>query len=203
MTANVQLSEGSQRSETGGVLRKYGFMSSLLSELSSIHILRSPRMCRTDQAFPMVDMSVHDKKETLIIAQRTIDNVICDLKMTLDRLMFDEGIDLLKELVGRRLFTFPYRRVQIRANCCQILPVDDDTIVVDTPVIPGVDRRMRYSPLYISRNTSIKAGFTLSDSYSVSILKRPKADSRTSWTYPCPCPANVRVVRPHCLDAKL
>jgi hypothetical protein len=41
-------------------------------------------------------------------------------------------------------------------------------------VIPGVDRRMRYSPLYISRNTSIKAGFTLSDSYSVSILKRPK-----------------------------
>jgi hypothetical protein len=58
-------------------------------------------------------MSVHVDKETLIIAQRTIDNVICDLKMTLDRLMFDEGIDLLKELdLGRLLFTFPYRRVQ-------------------------------------------------------------------------------------------
>jgi hypothetical protein len=41
-------------------------------------------------------MSVHVDKETLVIAQRTIDNVICDLKMTLDRLMFDEGIDLLE-----------------------------------------------------------------------------------------------------------
>jgi hypothetical protein len=122
--------------------------------------------------------------------------------MTLDRLMFDEGIDLLSRVGLGEDYYSPFRTDEYnscRANCCQILPVDDDTIVrVDTPVIPGVDRRMRYSPLYISRNTSIKAGFTLSDSYSVSILKRPKADSRTlldislsmSSKRPC-CPSTL------------
>jgi hypothetical protein len=105
--------------------------------------------------------------------------------MTLDRLMFDEGIDLLKELDLGEDYS-PFRTDEYnstRANCCQILPVDDTIVRVDTPVIPGVDRRMRYSPLYISRNTSIKAGFTLSDSYSVSILKRPKRIVVPSWTY--------------------
>jgi hypothetical protein len=172
MTANVQLSERlPKEAKPVEFCGSMGFMSSLLSELSSIPHSSKVQECveQIKKAFPYgdIDMSVHvDKKETLVIAQRTIDNVVCDLKMTLDRLMFDEGIDLLKELDLGEDYYSPFRTDEYnncRANCCQILPVDDDTIVrVDTPVIPGVDRRMRYSPLYISRNTSIKAGFTLS-----------------------------------------
>jgi hypothetical protein len=72
---------------------------------------------------------------------------------------------------------------------------------VDTPVIPGVDRRMRYSPLYISR-------FHQGWLHAIRLLLINSKETKKrivvpSWTYPCPCPANVRVVRPHCLDAKL
>jgi hypothetical protein len=82
MTANVQLSERLPEAKPVEFCGSMGFMSSLLSNFLASHILRSPRMCRTEKAFPYgdIDMSVHVDEEELIIAQRTIDNVICDLK---------------------------------------------------------------------------------------------------------------------------
>jgi hypothetical protein len=78
-----------------------GFMSALL-ELSSIPLTKRVEECIVDvkKAFPYGDIDlVHvDRPESLAIAQRIIDNVVCDLKMTLDRLMFDEGIDSLRDL---------------------------------------------------------------------------------------------------------
>jgi hypothetical protein len=170
MTANSQLSDRLPKEATPvEFCGSMGFMSALLTELSSIPLTKRVEECIVDvkKAFPYgdIDLSVHvDRPESLAIAQRIIDNVVCDLKMTLDRLMFDEGIDSLRDLdLGEYYSPFMTDEYNnCRANCCQILPMDDTTIVrVDTPVIPGVDRRMRYSPLYISRNTSIKAGFTL------------------------------------------
>jgi hypothetical protein len=97
-------------------------------------------------------MSVHDKKETLIIAQRTIDNVICDLKMTLDRLMFDEGIELLKELDLGEDYYSPFRtdeynsagRTAARSYRSMMI------VRVDTPVIPCRPADAIFSTLHIS-----------------------------------------------------
>jgi hypothetical protein len=113
MTANVQLSEAPKEAKPVEFCGSMGFMSSLLSNFLASHILRSPKCVeQIESVHGDIDMSVHVDKETLIIAQRTIDNVICDLKMTLDRLMFDEGIELLRVGLGKTIFTFPYRRVQ-------------------------------------------------------------------------------------------
>lgn len=147
-----------------------GFMSSLLSELASVSRTKAVEACEDDirHAFPYgdIDLSVHvDSPDTLPVVQRTVDNVVCELKMELDRAMFDDGYAELREMdIGEDYYS-PFDRDeynQCRANCCQILPVDDETVVrVDTPLLSGVERRMRYSPLYVSRNTSIKAGFSL------------------------------------------
>jgi hypothetical protein len=147
-------------------------MSSLLSELGSVPGAAGANGAAVEAigtAFPYgdIDLSVHvDNPETLAVAQATIDNVVCGIKLVLDRQLFDgDGHAELKTLDLGDDYYSPFQKgdhAQCKANCCQILPVDADTIVrVDTPNIPGVDRRMRHTPLYVSRNTSIQAGFTL------------------------------------------
>jgi hypothetical protein len=149
-----------------------GFLSALLTELNSVQANRQvlEAVNHVNEAFPYgdIDLSVHiDDPFMAPVAQATIDNVVCEVKGVLDRLLFDdkEHSEWLQKFdPGDGLYSpfNPKESDNCRANCCQILAVDKNTVVrVDTPVLPGVARRMRFSPLYISTNTSIKAGFTL------------------------------------------
>jgi hypothetical protein len=171
MTANTMLAARLPReAKPVEFCGSMGFKSAILKELGSVPATAAIARCIDDvaAAFPYgdIDLSVHvDSAATLAVAQRVIDNAVCDIKMDLDRAMFDGGCCGLRDLDLGDEWWSPFSSdafAKCRANCCQILPVDDETCVrVDTPVVLGVDRRMRYSPLYVSRNTSIRAGFTL------------------------------------------
>jgi hypothetical protein len=147
-----------------------GFKAALMSELNSVKA--TPRTqaaaAAVEAAFPFgdIDLAVHVPSEAEAqVAQATVDNVVCDVKNTLDRILWDAGRcpEPLRDLDLGDDYVSPFRDpAKCNTNCSMILPVDDERVVrVDVPSFPNVDRRMRYSPLYVTRNTSIKAGFTL------------------------------------------
>lgn len=148
-----------------------GFKAALLTEL---HSARADADAETEAAaaaveaaFPFgdIDLAVHVESEAeTAVAQATIDNVVCDVKTTLDRLLWGPSCpSAMRELDLGEDYVSPFaEEAKCSMNCCLILPVDEDAAVrVDVPTLPGVERRMRFSPLCVTRNTSIRAGFTL------------------------------------------
>jgi hypothetical protein len=147
-----------------------GFKAALLTELGSVPMgeRTEAAAAAVEAAFPFgdIDLAVHvPSEDERVVAQMTIDNVVCDVKSTLDRTLWDtttcphplRDMDLGAEYIS------PFDDASAcSTNCSMILPVDSECVVrVDVPMFPNVDRRMRFSPLFVTRNTSIRAGFTL------------------------------------------
>jgi hypothetical protein len=145
-----------------------GFKAALLSELNSVPACPATieAAAAVEAAFPFgdIDLAVHVGTEgETAVAQATIDNVVCDVKSTLDRILWDACPAALRDLDLGDDYVSPFEdAAKCNMNCSMILPVDDAKVVrVDVPMFPKVGRRMRFSPLCVTRNTSIRAGFTL------------------------------------------
>jgi hypothetical protein len=153
-----------------------GFRASLLHELGALpdgDPAASAVRADIERLFPSSDVdvavTVHDAA-ALPAAQLAIVLAVCGAKRALDDTLFRAGADVPSPLQHadweedwRSPFSDPEACQECRSNSCVIVAAEEPGTVVrvDVPLIPGTRARMRHTPLAVSLNTSIDAGFTL------------------------------------------